>query len=244
MRNQQTAPNSQPFCLSHFPLPFSDQNGCRFGRFHFTVSLSLSCCKHSDSLHFSLSPHHLPNPFDSILSSSPQSDLAVEFAGLFMALQPKMIACGNKLAAFSMAVRFITGLAVMAVASIIIGLRGDLLRIAIVQIIWPKLKLLGLIILVCKCMIGLIPELFPNAKYVLGIMTGSMEPYLKKLRRYAGWLPLVCADYGASEGWIAANVNPKSPPESATFTVLPDIGNNAFAFTVDLGYQRRLQTIA
>ncbi|GAB2244838.1 hypothetical protein Droror1_Dr00000331 [Drosera rotundifolia] len=112
------------------------------------------------------------------------------------------------------------------------------------NIIWPKLKLLRLIILVSKCMIGLIPELFPNAKYVLGIMTGSMEPYLKKLRRYAGWLPLVCADYGASEGWIAANVNPKSPPESATFTVIPDIGNNAFAFTVDLGYQRRLQTIA
>ncbi|GAB2291078.1 Jasmonoyl--L-amino acid synthetase jar4 [Dionaea muscipula] len=71
---------------------------------------------------------------------------------------------------------------------------------------------------------GLIPELFPNAKYVYGIMTGSMEPYLKKLRRYAGWLPLVCADYGSSEGWIAANVNPQLPPESATFAVLPDIG--------------------
>ncbi|GAB4844570.1 Jasmonoyl--L-amino acid synthetase jar4 [Ancistrocladus abbreviatus] len=71
---------------------------------------------------------------------------------------------------------------------------------------------------------GLIPELFPNAKYVYGIMTGSMEPYLKKLRNYAGWLRLVCADYGSSEGWIAANVNPKSPPESATFAVLPDIG--------------------
>lgn len=71
---------------------------------------------------------------------------------------------------------------------------------------------------------GLIPELFPNAKYVYGIMTGSMEPYMKQLRRYAGWLPLVCADYGASEGWIAANVNPRSPPESATFAVLPNIG--------------------
>ncbi|KAI8023232.1 Jasmonoyl--L-amino acid synthetase JAR4 [Camellia lanceoleosa] len=32
---------------------------------------------------------------------------------------------------------------------------------------------------------GLIPELFPNAKYIYGIMTGSMEPYLKKLRHYA-----------------------------------------------------------
>lgn len=56
------------------------------------------------------------------------------FEGLFMALQPKMIACGNKVATFSMAVRFLTGPAVMAVAAIAIGLRGDLLRIAIVQV--------------------------------------------------------------------------------------------------------------
>jgi len=71
---------------------------------------------------------------------------------------------------------------------------------------------------------GLIPELFPNAKYIYGIMTGSMEPYLVKLRHYAGVLPLCTADYGASEGWIAANVNPKIPPELATYAVLPQIG--------------------
>lgn len=54
--------------------------------------------------------------------------------GLFMALQPKLIACGNSVATFAMAVRFLTGPAVMAVASIAIGLRGDLLRVAIVQV--------------------------------------------------------------------------------------------------------------
>jgi len=51
-----------------------------------------------------------------------------------MALQPKLIACGNSVATFAMAVRFLTGPAVMAVASIIIGLHGDLLRVAIVQV--------------------------------------------------------------------------------------------------------------
>ncbi|XP_057499739.1 jasmonoyl--L-amino acid synthetase JAR4-like [Actinidia eriantha] len=71
---------------------------------------------------------------------------------------------------------------------------------------------------------GLIPELFPNAKYIYGIMTGSMEPYLKKLRHYSGELPLLSADYGSSEGWIGANVNPKLPPEWATYAVLPNIG--------------------
>ncbi|GAB2245133.1 hypothetical protein Droror1_Dr00000626 [Drosera rotundifolia] len=101
------------------------------------------------------------------------------------------------------------------------------IRAAMSRVLRPNLELADLIHKKCSSLTnwyGLIPELFPNAKYVLGIMTGSMEPYLKKLRRYAGWLPLVCADYGASEGWIAANVNPKSSPESATFAVLPDIG--------------------
>lgn len=54
--------------------------------------------------------------------------------GLFMALQPKLIACGNSTATFAMAVRFFTGPAVMAVAAMAIGLRGDLLRVAIVQV--------------------------------------------------------------------------------------------------------------
>ena len=56
------------------------------------------------------------------------------FAGLFMALQPKIIACGKTVAAFSMAVRFLTGPAVMAASSIAVGLRGVLLHIAVVQV--------------------------------------------------------------------------------------------------------------
>lgn len=54
--------------------------------------------------------------------------------GLFMALQPKIIACGNSVATFAMAVRFLTGPAVMAAASIAVGLRGTLLHVAIVQV--------------------------------------------------------------------------------------------------------------
>jgi len=70
---------------------------------------------------------------------------------------------------------------------------------------------------------GVIPALWPNAKYVHTIVTGSMEHYVRKLRHYAGGLPLVAMDYGASEGMVGANVEPEMPPESATFTVLPNI---------------------
>ncbi|XP_038999325.1 auxin efflux carrier component 3-like isoform X2 [Hibiscus syriacus] len=64
--------------------------------------------------------------------------MAMFSLGLFMALQPKLIACGNSVATFAMAVRFLTGPAVMAAASIAVGLRGTLLRIAIVQAALPQ----------------------------------------------------------------------------------------------------------
>ncbi|WJX54495.1 Peptidyl-prolyl cis-trans isomerase NIMA-interacting protein 1, variant 2 [Trifolium repens] len=58
--------------------------------------------------------------------------------GLFMALQPRIIACGNRVAAFSMAIRFLTGPIVMAIASIVVGLKGTLLHVAIVQAALPQ----------------------------------------------------------------------------------------------------------
>ncbi|KAJ6425995.1 hypothetical protein OIU84_026555 [Salix udensis] len=64
--------------------------------------------------------------------------MAMFSLGLFMALQPRIIACGNSIASFSMGVRFLTGPAVMAAASFAVGLRGDLLRIAIVQAALPQ----------------------------------------------------------------------------------------------------------
>nr|BAH47611.1 auxin:hydrogen symporter/transporter [Zinnia elegans] len=64
--------------------------------------------------------------------------MAMFSLGLFMALQPKIIACGNSVASFAMAVRFLTGPAVMAAASIAVGLRGTLLHVAIVQAALPQ----------------------------------------------------------------------------------------------------------
>uniref|UniRef100_A0A0E0F357 Uncharacterized protein n=1 Tax=Oryza meridionalis TaxID=40149 RepID=A0A0E0F357_9ORYZ len=69
---------------------------------------------------------------------------------------------------------------------------------------------------------GVIPALWPNAKYVQATMTGSMEHYVKKLRRYAGGVPLVSGNYASSEGIIGINAEQHAPPESVVFTVLPD----------------------
>ncbi|CAN0891446.1 Auxin efflux carrier component 1 [Linum grandiflorum] len=64
--------------------------------------------------------------------------MAMFSLGLFMALQPKIIACGKSTAAFAAGVRFFVGPAVMAAASIVVGLKGTLLHIAIVQAALPQ----------------------------------------------------------------------------------------------------------
>lgn len=100
------------------------------------------------------------------------------------------------------------------------------MRNSVLNIISPNPRLATRIEESCKRLekldwFGLIPQLWPNAKYVYSIMTGSMQPYLKKLRPYAGGLRLVSADYGSTESWIGVNVDPCLPPEDVTFAVVP-----------------------
>ncbi|KAL0432261.1 UNVERIFIED_CONTAM: Auxin efflux carrier component 6 [Sesamum latifolium] len=64
--------------------------------------------------------------------------MAMFSLGLFMALQPRIIACGTKMATISMAIRFIVGPTVMSTASIAVGLRGAHLHAAIVQAALPQ----------------------------------------------------------------------------------------------------------
>ncbi|ERN10025.1 hypothetical protein AMTR_s00013p00242590 [Amborella trichopoda] len=64
--------------------------------------------------------------------------MAMFSLGLFMALQPRIIACGTRLAAYGMLIRFFLGPAIMAVASTGVGLRGPILRVAIVQAALPQ----------------------------------------------------------------------------------------------------------
>ncbi|XP_059665580.1 auxin efflux carrier component 5-like [Cornus florida] len=58
--------------------------------------------------------------------------------GLFMALQKKVIACGPRLTAFGMVLRFIVGPATTAIGAFAVGLRGDLLRVVIIQAALPQ----------------------------------------------------------------------------------------------------------
>ncbi|CAO2179789.1 unnamed protein product [Urochloa humidicola] len=58
--------------------------------------------------------------------------------GLFMAQQERIIACGARLAALGMALRFVFGPLATLVGAATFGLRGDVLRVAIIQAALPQ----------------------------------------------------------------------------------------------------------
>ncbi|GJS72614.1 putative membrane transport protein [Tanacetum coccineum] len=59
--------------------------------------------------------------------------MAMFSVGLFMALQPKLIACGTSKALLAMIVKFLIGPLVIVITSLIVGIRGTLLQVSIVQ---------------------------------------------------------------------------------------------------------------
>ncbi|KAK0585404.1 hypothetical protein LWI29_028001 [Acer saccharum] len=64
--------------------------------------------------------------------------MAMFSLGLFMASRPSIIACGTRMAVVAMAMKFLTGPALMAASSVAVGLRGKLLRVAVVQATLPQ----------------------------------------------------------------------------------------------------------
>ncbi|XP_057492383.1 auxin efflux carrier component 8-like [Actinidia eriantha] len=64
--------------------------------------------------------------------------MAMFSLGLFMASRASIIACGTRMAVFTMAMKFVVGPALMAMSSIATGLRGKLFRVAVVQAALPQ----------------------------------------------------------------------------------------------------------
>ncbi|KAK4738271.1 hypothetical protein R3W88_001968 [Solanum pinnatisectum] len=73
-----------------------------------------------------------------LIMSKAGSGVAMFSMGLFMALQGKIIACGAALTIYSMILRFVVGPAAMALGCVVLGLRGNVLRIAIIQAALPQ----------------------------------------------------------------------------------------------------------
>lgn len=97
------------------------------------------------------------------------------------------------------------------------------LRSSVQEILSPNPDLADFIERECaKGWPGIIERLFPNLQYIMSIYSGSMFPYIAPTRNYAGSVPLMNGDYGSSESWIAVNLDPRAPTESASYTIIPD----------------------
>ncbi|KAD4586460.1 hypothetical protein E3N88_24061 [Mikania micrantha] len=73
-----------------------------------------------------------------VIMSRAGSGVAMFCIGLFMALQEKIVHCSVKLTMFGMVLRFVAAPATMAIGSLCIGLRGNILRVAIIQAALPQ----------------------------------------------------------------------------------------------------------
>ncbi|GAV73855.1 GH3 domain-containing protein [Cephalotus follicularis] len=71
---------------------------------------------------------------------------------------------------------------------------------------------------------GILCHLWPRAKYIEAVVTGSMAQYIPALEYYSeGKLPLVCTMYASSECYFGVNLKPLCDPADVAFTLLPNM---------------------
>ncbi|KAK4482197.1 hypothetical protein RD792_009339 [Penstemon davidsonii] len=72
---------------------------------------------------------------------------------------------------------------------------------------------------------GIVCRLWPNARYIEAVVTGSMSQYVPALKYYSDEkFPLICPMYASSECYFGVNLNPLCDPTEVSFTLLPNMG--------------------
>ncbi|XP_062144633.1 putative indole-3-acetic acid-amido synthetase GH3.9 isoform X1 [Alnus glutinosa] len=71
---------------------------------------------------------------------------------------------------------------------------------------------------------GVLCHLWPRAKYIEAVVTGSMAQYIPALEYYSdGKLPLVSTMYASSECYFGVNLKPLCDPADVAFTLMPNM---------------------
>ncbi|XP_008789923.1 probable indole-3-acetic acid-amido synthetase GH3.11 [Phoenix dactylifera] len=72
---------------------------------------------------------------------------------------------------------------------------------------------------------GIICRLWPKAKYLEAVLTGSMAQYIPMLEFYSdAKIPLVCVMYASSECYFGVNLRPLCDPMEVSYTLVPNMG--------------------
>ncbi|KAL6640849.1 hypothetical protein ACP70R_021972 [Stipagrostis hirtigluma subsp. patula] len=70
---------------------------------------------------------------------------------------------------------------------------------------------------------GIIRRMWPNAKYLETIVTGSMAQYVPNLDYYGGGLPMASTAYVSSECYSGINLRPMCDPSEVSYTIMPNM---------------------
>ncbi|KAH0907423.1 hypothetical protein HID58_039250 [Brassica napus] len=70
---------------------------------------------------------------------------------------------------------------------------------------------------------AIVRRLWPNAKCIEAVVTGSMSQYIPMLEFYGGGLPVISLFYGSSECLFGLNVNPLCKPCDVSYTTVPSM---------------------
>ncbi|KAL2945420.1 putative indole-3-acetic acid-amido synthetase GH3.9 [Bienertia sinuspersici] len=71
---------------------------------------------------------------------------------------------------------------------------------------------------------GILCRLWPRAKYIEAVVTGTMAQYIPSLEYYSDKkLPLVCPMYAATECYMGVNLKPLCDPSEISYTLLPNM---------------------
>ncbi|XP_074313025.1 indole-3-acetic acid-amido synthetase GH3.3-like [Silene latifolia] len=75
---------------------------------------------------------------------------------------------------------------------------------------------------------GILQTIWPNAKYIEAIITGSMSQYIPMLNYYSGGLPIVTLTYFSSECDFGYNLDPMCGPYDISYTLMPNMAYYEF----------------
>ncbi|KAI3835721.1 hypothetical protein MKW92_027640 [Papaver armeniacum] len=75
---------------------------------------------------------------------------------------------------------------------------------------------------------GIVSRLWPNAKCVDTVVSGTMSHHIRTIHFYTNGLPIISTLYACSECFLGINLNPLSRPGEACYTLIPTMAHFEF----------------
>ncbi|KAM0852706.1 hypothetical protein ACQ4PT_051572 [Festuca glaucescens] len=70
---------------------------------------------------------------------------------------------------------------------------------------------------------GILARVWPNARYLEAVITGTMAQYVPTLRHYSGGLPMASISYASCECYFGVNLRPLCDPSEVCYTIIPNL---------------------